>query len=73
MKIDIWDTACNILKGKVKRVDVNAESPEVILEIAPGVEISSFVPKDLARTLSSSVGKETYFTIDASYIIIAVD
>lgn len=65
--------ACNILKGKVKRVDVNALEPEVILEIALGVEISSFVSRDLARTLSSSVGKEIYFTINASDIIIAVD
>jgi|GEM_PF-7026462 molybdopterin-binding protein len=73
MKIDIWDTAYNILKGKVKRVDINAEEPEVILEIAPGVEISSFVSRDLAWMLSKSVGKETYFTIDASDIIIAVD
>lgn len=51
MKINLYDSACNILKGIVKRVDTSAEEPEIILEIAPGVEIVSAMPLDIARKL----------------------
>lgn len=73
MKISLWDTACNILKGTIKYVDMSLEEPEIVLEIAPGVEITSAMPISIARQFKHEIGKEAYFTIDASDIIIAVD
>ena len=73
MKINLWDSACNILKGKVKEVNMNGEEPEVILEIAPGVEITSVMSKDLAQKLRMRVGNFAYLTIDASDVMIILD
>lgn len=73
MKISIWDSALNVLKGTVKQVDMKPEEPEITLEIAPGVEIISAMPRDLAEKLRQAEGKEAYLTIDASDVIIFQD
>lgn len=73
MRITLWDSVCNILKGKIKQVNMNTEEPEVTLEIAPGVEIVSIVPKDIAKKLLMAEGKEAYLTIDASDVMVALD
>jgi molybdopterin-binding protein len=73
MKIDLFDSACNILKGTIKQVSLHGEEPEVVLEIAPGVEITSSIPNNLAQKLYGAEGQEAYFTIDASDIIIGLD
>ena len=73
MKISLWDSVCNILKGTVKHVDMNKPEPEVTLEIAPAVEITSVIPKDLAEKLLMVKGKEAYFTIDATDVMITLD
>lgn len=73
MKINLFDSACNILKGTIKQVSLSGEEPEVILEIAPGVEIASVVPRNIAQKLRMAEGEEAFFTIDASDVIIALD
>lgn len=73
MKISLWDSACNVLKGTIKRVNMKLEEPEVTLEIAPGVEITSVMPRRLAEKLLTAEGKEAYFTIDAADVMIALD
>lgn len=73
MKINLFDSACNILKGTIKQVSLNIEEPEVILEIAPGVEITSVMPRNVAQKLYMAEGQEAYFTIDAADVIIALD
>ncbi|GAA6614816.1 molybdopterin-binding protein [Scytonema sp. NUACC26] len=73
MKINLFDSACNILKGTIKRVSLDGEESEVILEIAPGVEITSVVPRNIAQKLHMVEGEEAFFTIDASDVLIALD
>ncbi len=72
MKITLWDNVCNVLNGTIKHVNLNTEEPEVTLEIAPGVEITSVVSRDLAKKLLMGRGKEAYLTIDASEVMIRV-
>ncbi len=46
---------------------------EVILEIAPGVELVSIITKSSAEKLGLTEGKEAYAVIKSSDVIVAVE
>ena len=46
---------------------------EIILEISPGVEITSIITKSSAETLGLAPGKEVYAVVKSSDVMIAVD
>jgi molybdopterin-binding protein len=66
-------SARNALKGTVKSIEVGAVNTEVMLEIAPGVEITAIITKTAAETLGLSVGKEAYGIIKSSDVMVAID
>lgn len=66
-------SARNTLKGIVKRVVTGAVNTEVILEISPGVEVTSIITKASAEQLGLAEGKEAYAVIKASNVMMAVD
>lgn len=66
-------SARNILKGTVKQVVTGAVNTEIILEIAPGVEITSIITRTSAEELGLAEGKEAYAVIKSSNVMIAVD
>jgi len=66
-------SARNILKGKVKRINVGAVNDEVILELSGGVEVVSVITKTSVESLGLAVGKEAYAVIKASSVMVAVD
>ncbi|MBN2866332.1 MAG: molybdopterin-binding protein [Thiotrichales bacterium] len=66
-------SARNQIKGIVKSINTGAVNTEVVIEVAPGVEIASIITKSSAETLQLSVGKEAYAFIKASNVMIAVD
>ena len=66
-------SARNQLKGIVKKVNVGSVNTEVILELAPGVEITSIITKTSAENLGIKVGKTAYAIVKASNVIIGVD
>lgn len=66
-------SARNSLKGTVKAVNEGAVNTEVVLEVAPGVEVVSIITKESAAALGISQGKEAYAVIKASNVILAVD
>jgi molybdopterin-binding protein len=66
-------SARNILKGTVKQVVTGAVNTEVILEIAPGVEITSIITRTSAEQLGLAEGKEAYAVIKSSNVMIAID
>ncbi|WP_413165084.1 TOBE domain-containing protein [Capilliphycus salinus ALCB114379] len=66
-------SARNSLKGTVKAVHEGAVNTEVVLEVAPGVEVVSIITKESAASLGISEGKEAYAVIKASNVILAVD
>ncbi|MBU1107018.1 MAG: molybdopterin-binding protein [Candidatus Riflebacteria bacterium] len=66
-------SARNVLKGVVKSITVGAVNSEVIIEIAPGKEISSIITKTSCENLGLKVGKEAYAIIKASSVIIGAD
>jgi molybdopterin-binding protein len=66
-------SARNVIKGRVKSVTVGAVNVEVVLEIAPGVEVVSIITKNSAESLGLTEGKEAYAVVKASSVMVAVD
>lgn len=66
-------SACNLLKGVIKKVEVGAVNPEVILEIAFGIEVTSIITRASAERLGLSEGKTAHAVIKSSDAMIAVE
>ena len=66
-------SARNSFKGTVKKVVPGSVNTEIILEIAPGVEVVSIITKSSAERLGLSEGKTAYAVVKASEVMIAVD
>jgi molybdopterin-binding protein len=66
-------SARNAIKGTVKSVEQGAVNTEVVVEIAPGVEVVSIITKESAHKLEVTVGKEVFAVIKSSDVMIAVE
>jgi len=66
-------SARNVLKGKVKEITHGAVDTEVVLELAPGVEIVSIITKRSAESLGLKVGDSACAIIKAPTVIIGVE
>lgn len=66
-------SARNILKGKVLTLTPGAINTEVVLEVAPGVQIAAVITKDSAEHLKLKKGKKAYAIIKASSVMVGVD
>lgn len=66
-------SARNIIKGTVKSIEVGAVNAEVIIEIAPGIEVTSIITITSCRNLGLEVGKEAFAVIKASNIMIGAE
>ena len=66
-------SARNVLKGRVVALTPGAAKVEVVIEIAPGVQVVSIITKSSAESLGLAVGKEAYAVVKASSVMVAVD
>lgn len=66
-------SARNVIKGTVKAVETGAVNAEVVVEIAPGIEIASILTKRSCEGLGLEVGKEASVIIKASSVMVGVD
>jgi molybdopterin-binding protein len=66
-------SARNVLKGKVKSVNVGPVNAEVVIEMAGGVQIVAIITKTSADGLGLKAGKDAYAVIKASAVMVAVD
>lgn len=66
-------SARNQLKGTVTSVNHGAVNSEVVIEVAPGVEVTSVITKSSAESLGLKAGSTAYAVIKASTVIVAVD
>ena len=66
-------SARNVLKGRVLAVTPGAVNVEVVIEIAPGVQVVSIITKSSAESLGLAVGKEAYAVVKASSVMVAVE
>lgn len=65
-------SARNSFTGTVKQLKPGAVNTEVILEIAPGVEITAIITKASAEHLHLTEGGQAIAIIKASDVLIAV-
>jgi len=66
-------SARNMLKGKVKRVNIGAVNAEVVLELPGGDIVTAVITRESAEGMALAAGKEAYAIIKASSVLIAVD
>ncbi len=66
-------SARNVLKGRVVAITPGAVNVEVVIEIAPGVQVVSIITKSSAESLGLAVGKEAYAVVKASSVMVAID
>ncbi|MBN3036178.1 MAG: TOBE domain-containing protein [Bacteroidales bacterium] len=65
-------SARNQIKGKVKQLSHGPVSTEVIIELAPGIEITSIITTASAREMAITQGQEAYAIIKASHVMLGV-
>lgn len=66
-------SARNVIKGVVKAIEIGAVNVEVIVEIVPGLEMTSIITKKSCENLGLAVGKEAYVIVKASNVMIGTD
>ncbi|NJK33854.1 MAG: TOBE domain-containing protein [Oscillatoriales cyanobacterium SM2_2_1] len=66
-------SARNLLKGTIKSLVVGVVSAEVVLEVAPGVEVAAVITKASSEKLGLTLGQDVYAVIKASDVMLAVD
>ncbi len=66
-------SARNTLSGIVRQVQPGAVNAEVVIEIAPSINIVSIITLDAVKSLKLKVGDRAYAVIKASSVMIAVD
>jgi molybdopterin-binding protein len=66
-------SARNQLKGTVKSVNHGAVNSEVVIEVAPGVEVTGIITKTSAESLGLAPGSTAYAVIKASNVMVAAE
>jgi molybdopterin-binding protein len=66
-------SARNILRGRVLRVTQGAVNDEVVIELSPGVQVTSIITRSSADQLGLVPGKEAYAIIKASDVMVGTD
>jgi molybdopterin-binding protein len=66
-------SARNVLPGMVKAVTPGAVDSEILVELAPGLEVVAIITKVSAEKLKLKPGVKVYTIIKASNVMIGVD
>ena len=66
-------SARNVLKGNVVKITTGAVNSLVVIEVAPGVRLTSVITDDAVRHLGLVEGKAAYAVIKAPNVMLAVD
>jgi molybdopterin-binding protein len=66
-------SARNLIPGKVKNVTVGLVNAEVVIEIAPGVEVVSIITKNSVERMGIEAGSQVKAMIKATSVMVAKD
>lgn len=66
-------SARNLIPGKVKELTNGAVNSEVVIEVAPGVEVVSIITKHSVEALGLKVGSPVKAMVKASNVMVVVD
>ena len=66
-------SARNQLRGTVKSINEGAVNSEVVIEVAPGVELTAIITKASVQNLGLAVDAPAYAVIKASNVMVAAE
>lgn len=66
-------SARNVILGKVICIKQGAVNVEVVIEVAPGIELVSIITKQACESLQLKEGMQAYAAVKASNVMIAVE
>lgn len=66
-------SARNQLPGVVTSITQGAVNSEVVVEVAPNVEITAVITKSSAARLELGIGSKVYAVVKASNVMVATD
>jgi molybdopterin-binding protein len=66
-------SARNVLSATIKSVTPGAVDGEVVMELAPGIEVVAIITRHSAEKLALSPGSKAYAIIKASNVMVGVD
>jgi len=66
-------SARNLIPGKVKEVVVGMVNAEIVIEIAPGVDVVSVITKNSVERMGLKVGDEVQAMVKATSVMVAKD
>jgi len=66
-------SARNAFPGRITEVKLGPVSAEVIVNIAPGIDVVSVISATSAQSMGLAVGKPAFAVIKASSVMIGVD
>jgi molybdopterin-binding protein len=64
-------SARNAIKGTVKSIHPGMVNTEVVIEVLPGIEVTSVITKSSAKNLDLKVGDIAYAVIKSSNVMVA--
>ncbi|MFW5499839.1 MULTISPECIES: TOBE domain-containing protein [unclassified Maridesulfovibrio] len=64
-------SARNLVPGKIKEITVGMVNAEVIIEVAPGVEIVSIITKNSVERMGLKEGETVKAMIKATSVMVA--
>ncbi|WP_419785633.1 TOBE domain-containing protein [Pseudodesulfovibrio sp.] len=64
-------SARNLIAGKVKELTVGMVNAEVVIEVAPGVEVVSVITKNSVERMNIKVGDDVKAMVKATSVMIA--
>jgi len=66
-------SARNMIPGTIKAINTGAVNNEIILEVAPGVEIVSIITKSSCDRLGLKIGSKAFAMVKASSVMLATE
>ena len=66
-------SARNLIPGTIKEVTIGAVNAEVVIEIAPGIEVVSIITKHSVEKMGLKTGQQVKAMIKASNVMVAKD
>lgn len=66
-------SARNTIKGRIKNVILGPVSAEVVLSVAPGIEIVALISTHSAQALKLKKGKKAYAIIKATSVMVGAE
>lgn len=72
-RCDVKLSARNQLKGTVKSITEGAVNSEVVIEVAPGVEITAVITRASVASLGLKTGSTAYAVIKASNVMVGAE